>query len=208
MVAPSDRAGTKASRPRRADAQRNLEAILDAAVVCLTRDPDVSMADIAAAAGVGRVTLYGHYKDRRELIDAALVRTMQRADAILDATDTTGDPVAALTRLVASSWQVVHQFGNVLLAAHRDLPAERIDGVHDRVQRRLRTILERGQRSGAFRKDLPKRWMIATVTSLMHTAAIDATGGRVKADQVPGLIAATVVAAFTPPGTAVPAPSA
>lgn len=113
-----------APRAQRADARRNIAAILDAATVCLARDPEVSIADIATAAGVGRITLYGHFKTRADLVDAVLVRTVERADAILDATDTSGDPGDALARLVASSLQIVHQFGNILLAAQRELPAE------------------------------------------------------------------------------------
>ncbi len=207
MAREPDGVGAEAPRARRADARRNVEAILDAAVACLTRDPDASVVDIAAAAGVGRVTLYGHFKTRAELIDAALVRTLQGADRILETTDTTGDPAEALTRLVASSWQIVHQFRNVLLAAHRELPAERIRGVHDRVVRRIQSLLERGQRGGVFRKDLPKRWMVTTVLSLMHAAAEDVAAARLKVDQVPGLITATLLAAFTAPGAVVPAPA-
>ena len=85
-----------APRAQRADARRNIAAILDAATQCLARDPDMSIAGIAAAAGVGRITLYGHFKTRANLVDAVLVRTVQRADAILDATDTSGDPAEAL----------------------------------------------------------------------------------------------------------------
>ncbi len=202
-VAEDDR--TPAPRALRADARRNIEAILDAAVNCLARDPEVSVADVAAAAGVGRVTLYGHFKTRADLIDAALVRTVERSDQILDATDTTGDPTEALVRLVAASWQIVDQFRNILLAAQRELPAERIRGVHDRVLRRIQSLVERGQRSGAFRTDLPKRWLLTTAYGLMHAAAADAAAGRVKVDQVPGLVAATLIAAFTPPGAKVPA---
>src|SRR5215831_14312962 len=102
-----DARGT-ARRPQRADARRNIAAILDAATDCLARDPEMSIAGIAAAAGVGRITLYGHFKTRADLVDAVLARTVERADAILDATDTSGDPTQALARLVASSWQIVH----------------------------------------------------------------------------------------------------
>jgi AcrR family transcriptional regulator len=202
----SDGARIAPARVRRADARRNIEAILDAAIICLTRDPDVSVGDIAVAAGVGRVTLYGHFKTRADLIDAALVRTIERADEVLEATDTTGDPVEALTRLVASSWDIVHQFHNILLAAHRELPAERIRGVHDRIMRRAQSLVERGQRTGAFRSDLPKRWLITTIVSLMHAAAEDAASGRVKGDQAARLITATLLAAFTPPGAKVRVP--
>jgi TetR/AcrR family transcriptional repressor of mexCD-oprJ operon len=43
--------------PRRADARKNIAAILEAATACLAKDPDVSINEIAKAAGVGRVTL-------------------------------------------------------------------------------------------------------------------------------------------------------
>ena len=55
----------KPRRPKRSDALRNIEAILEAATTCLARDPDASVNSIAQAAGVGRVTLYGHFESRR-----------------------------------------------------------------------------------------------------------------------------------------------
>src|ERR1700731_535694 len=56
--------GAARERDRRADARRNIASILDAAQDCLSRDPTASIADIAQAAGVGRVTLYGHFGTR------------------------------------------------------------------------------------------------------------------------------------------------
>ena len=208
---PSDAGRRTTPRPQRADASRNVAAILDAATDCLARDPDTSIADIAATAGVGRITLYGHFKTRAELVEAVLVRTVERADTVLDATDTTGDPSAALTRLVAASWQLVHQFRNILLAAQRELPSERIRGVHDRILRRVQTLIERGRRAGAFRTDLPKQWLVTTTFSLMHAAAEDTAAGRLKAEDGADLITATVLSAFTPPiraGRGHPAPRA
>ena len=196
---PSSNARGTAPRAQRADARRNIAAILDAATECLARDPEMSLAEIAAAAGVGRITLYGHFKTRAELVDAVLARTIERADIILGATDTAGDPAEALARLVASSWQIVHQFRNILLAAQRELPAERIRGVHDPILRRVQDLIGRGQRAGTFRSDLPEQWLITTAFSLMHAAAEDTAAGRAKTDDAAGLITATLLAAFTPP---------
>src|SRR6516162_6240419 len=196
---PASDARGVARKAQRADARRNIAAILDAATDCLARDPEVSIAGIAAAAGVGRITLYGHFRTRADLIDAVLLQTVERADAILDATDTSGDPADALARLVASSWQIVDQFRNILLAAQRELPAERIRGVHDRILRRVQSLIERGQRTGTFRRDLPQRWLISTAYSLMHAAAEDVAAGRLAADDAARLITVTLLAAFTPP---------
>jgi TetR/AcrR family transcriptional regulator, mexCD-oprJ operon repressor len=189
-----------APRAQRADARRNIAAILVAAADCLARDPEMSIADIAAAAGVGRITLYGHFKTRAELIDAVMVQTIARADAALTGLDISGDPADALARLVAASWQIVHQFRNILLAAQRELPAERIRGVHDPILRRVQSLIARGRRAGTFRTDLPEQWLITTAFSLMHAAADDTTADRINPGDAAGLITATLLAAYTPPG--------
>lgn len=191
-------------RPLRADARRNIEAILHAAVTCLARDPDASIADIAQAAGVGRVTLYGHFRTRADLVDAVLDRTVRHADVTLDAVDTTGDPTRALSRLVTASWQIVHEYRAVRQAAQRELPAERLRGSHDRIMRRIQTIIDRGRRSGVFRTDLPRAWLVATAVGVMHTAAEECTAGRLDPDRAAAVVDATLLAALTPPGAAVP----
>lgn len=216
MAATARGAGRRASsqqRPatplveRRADARRNIESILDAAVLCLAGNPDASVVDIAQTAGVGRVTLYGHFKTRADLIDAVLTRTIGQADATLDATDTTGDPRQALTRLVGASWQIVHQFRSVLQAAQRELPPGRIRTVHDRILRRVQTLIDRGQRTGVFRDDVPKKWLVTTAFSLMHAAAEDNAAGRLDADDAARIVASTLLAALSAPGATVPSVS-
>jgi len=198
---------TTGTRAQRADARRNVAAILDAATDCLARDPEVSIADIAAAAGVGRITLYGHFKNRAELVDAVMGRTIEHADAILGTIDRAGDPREELARLVAASWQIVHQFRNILLAAHRELPAERIRGIHDPVLRNVQDLIECGQGAGAFRRDLPMQWLTTTAFSLMHAAAEDVAAGRLDASEAPRLITATLLGAFALPAPSGPAPS-
>jgi TetR/AcrR family transcriptional regulator, mexCD-oprJ operon repressor len=197
-----------APRARRADARRNIAAILDAALTCLAANTDASMADIAAAAGVGRVTLYGHFKTRADLIDAVLVRTTTRAHDILAQTDTAGEPHEALARLVAASWLLVDQFRFMLAAASRELPPERIRDVHDQVLGRIGELIERGRHVGVFRTDLPAQWLTGLCMTVMHAAAADVSSGRMPATEVPSVVTATLLAALTPPGTPVPAPPA
>jgi TetR/AcrR family transcriptional repressor of mexCD-oprJ operon len=199
--------GSRRGAQLRADARRNVEAILDAAVLCLARDPDASISDIAKAAGVGRVTLYGHFSSRADLIDAVLARTLERSHAVLGATDLSGDPRDALTRQVTSSWQIVDQFQSVLRAAQSELPAEQIRVRHDRVLSSLRALIDRGQACGAFRTDLSAGWLLTTWYSVMHAAAEDCAAGRMNPAGAAQTIAATLLAAFTPPGDPVPAPS-
>ena len=74
---------------RRADAQRNIAAILTAAAECLGRDPSASTSEIAKAAGVGRVTLYGHFPSRAELVDAVFVQAIATGEETLGQVDLT-----------------------------------------------------------------------------------------------------------------------
>src|SRR5829696_5011916 len=100
-----------------ADARYNIELILDAAEACLTRDADASMSDIAAEAGLGRVTIYGHFASRQVLIEAVVRRMLAVATAALDEVDLSGDPAGALERLVLATWRLILRSGSLLVAA-------------------------------------------------------------------------------------------
>jgi AcrR family transcriptional regulator len=204
----ADPAETPASRPRRADAKRNVAAIVTAAARCLARNPDTSVAEIAAAAGVGRMTLYGHFKTRADLLDAVLTRVIAETHETLDAVDVSGDPRDALVRLVAASWLLVDQLRHVLEAAQRELPAERIHQAHDQVLGRVQSLIERGQDTGAFRSDLPLAWLVSLAMNVMHAAAAEVSAGRLTSDLAPPVVAATLLAALTAPGAVVPSPPA
>lgn len=189
---------------KRADARRNVQAILDAAAVCLARDPDASVAEIARTAGVGRVTLYGHFASRAELVDAVVARAVEEGDAALDALDLSGDPRDALVRLVAQSWLTIVQIGSLMTAALETLSPERMLELHERPATRVERLVERGRRDGVFRTDLPASWLVGTLHRVMNGAAAEIEAGRLEPDDAAATIAATALAAFTPPGQPVP----
>lgn len=61
-------------RPHRADAARNFDAVLTAGRQLFNaRGPEVTMVEIAEAAGVGIATLYRNFTSREELIEAIYV---------------------------------------------------------------------------------------------------------------------------------------
>lgn len=95
----------------RADARRNRERILCAAARLVERDgPEaVSMDAVAAAAGVGKGTLYRRFGDRAALL-RALIEEPERAlqDAILHGPPPLGPGAPAAERL--------HAFGDTVLA--------------------------------------------------------------------------------------------
>ncbi|HEX4655769.1 MAG TPA: TetR/AcrR family transcriptional regulator [Streptosporangiaceae bacterium] len=74
------------ARPLRADARRNRDRLLDAAVLAFSRDrPDVTLDAIAKDAGVGIGTLYRHFPTREALIEAAYRNELGRlCDAVAE----------------------------------------------------------------------------------------------------------------------------
>jgi AcrR family transcriptional regulator len=91
---------------RRAIAEGNVEAILDATLELLEHDPKPSFVEIARMAGVSRPTLYAHFPTRENLIEAAVARAVE--DVARDARAARleeGSAAAALERLVKMLWR-------------------------------------------------------------------------------------------------------
>jgi AcrR family transcriptional regulator len=74
------------ARPLRADAQRNRDRLLEAAVSAFSREgPDATLDAIAKDAGVGIGTLYRHFPTREALVEAAYRNELARlCDAVSD----------------------------------------------------------------------------------------------------------------------------
>lgn len=189
---------------KRADAQRNIATIVEAATECLSHDPAASTSEIAKAAGVGRVTLYGHFPARSDLIDAVFVHAIDHGEAALSHVDLSGDPREAMSRLIESSWHIVNRFRSLLAAAQDALPPGRIRELHADPMKRVERLIERGQEEGAFRSDMPTSWLVGVTHNVMHGAADEINAGRLRADAAAGYITATILAAFTSPGERVP----
>jgi TetR/AcrR family transcriptional regulator, mexCD-oprJ operon repressor len=182
---------------RRADARRNAEKIVDAAVACLSRSPDASTSEIARAAGVGRVTLYGHFPTREALVEAALTRLLDEGDQVLECVDLTGDPRESLNTFIEAGWLLMAEADAVLEAAQGTLPPGRIQELHAKPAQRLEALIRRGQAEGVFRADLPTSWLASVLHHIMKGAAVDVRDGRLEQAAAPRLISETVLAAYT-----------
>ncbi|WP_084965423.1 TetR/AcrR family transcriptional regulator [Thermoactinospora rubra] len=196
----TSRTSTRRS-PRRADAERNIAAIVSAGLRLLSADPNVSVADIAQAAGVGRVTLYGHFPSREALVEAVLGHAIELADAILDDERLAGLPAPeAMTRLIESSWEILDRHRRLFTAADRVLPGERIRAHHDRTLQRVEELIVRGRDSGDFRTDLPVSWLVTTFYSILHSAAQEIEAGRLRRQDAAPVLTATLLSVLTGAG--------
>ncbi|MGH9250512.1 MAG: TetR/AcrR family transcriptional regulator [Acidimicrobiales bacterium] len=190
-------------RRRRADAERSIEAILDAALAVILADGDLTMAAVARAAEVSRVTLYAHFPTREALVEAVLRRTVVRSTSLVDDVDIDRGPAPdALARLVGSSWGVLSGFRNLHAAAATAMPADRLRQLHEPFVGPFERLISRGQAEGDFRADLPLSWLVATMLNLLHLTAEEVDAGRLRTDHAGEVVTATILGVLTlPPPT-------
>jgi TetR/AcrR family transcriptional repressor of mexCD-oprJ operon len=192
--------GSADQRPLRADAQRSIATIVRSAAELFSRRPEASMTDVARAAGVGRVTLYGHFPTREALVAAAVEHAVHEAAGAIDAAALDDGPAdEALVRLVRLAWPILDRHRGLHAAAGALRPSH-LRERHEALFRRIEALIKRGQDEGAFRTDLPASWLAAVAYNLTHAAAEEVTERRLSSDDAAAVLERTLRAAFARPG--------
>jgi TetR/AcrR family transcriptional repressor of mexCD-oprJ operon len=180
---------------RRADAERSIARVQDAAIDALTSDPDASMAEIARRAGVVRATIYVHFPTREDLIGAITERAIGDVADVIAATEPErGAPAEALRRVIEAAWQALARF-HALVAVNTRRPVDELHALHRPVLDLLEPLVERGQRDGSFRGDVPVRWHLSMILALIHAASGELRAERLAADRVQAALVETVLGA-------------
>src|SRR5918999_851466 len=166
---------------RRATAERNIEAILDAAERLLERGSEPTIVAVAGEAGVSRVTVYAHFATREQLLESVVERTVQRTTKALDAVEPErGPPLEALNRVIDIGWRDLDRNNAIAQAAGEQLTAEALRQAHETAHRRLSKLVDRGRRSGDFRTDVPAEWLVTAFHALIPAAGDDVRAGRMR----------------------------
>lgn len=192
---------TAASAPkrRRADAERSIAAITNAALEALAENPDVSMAEIARRAGVVRATIYMHFPTREALLDAVMEDAVaQVAEATRAAEPTQGEPEEALQRVLRATWLKLSDFQTLLAINTSRLSAKELHRRHQPVMTQFVPLIERGQAKGVFRRDVPVSWHLAMIRAIAHAASAEVRSGRISASEVEPAMLTTALAAVSP----------
>ena len=143
-------------------------AILQTAARLLA-EHDASMSEIAAAAGVGRATLYRYYPTREQLLAAIAAQALDEiAERIADANLEQASVAEGIERLARALLTVADRY--VVLVRERVKPDK--DDSDKRLGKPLRDLFERGIREGVLRSDLAAEAQLqlfaSSITAALH----------------------------------------
>jgi AcrR family transcriptional regulator len=168
-----------AHRRVRADARRNIDALLEAAkAVFAASGVDAPVREIAEKAGVGVGTVYRHFPQRAHLIAAVFRREM---DACADAApilEAEHEPFEALANWMQRYAAFVATKRGLAKALHSGDPAFGPLPAHfdQRLRPALRALLERAVTAGAVRADVDADDLLSAVANLCMSARDDRPG--------------------------------
>ncbi|MFT7764505.1 TetR/AcrR family transcriptional regulator [Clavibacter tessellarius] len=142
------------ARAPRKDAATNRQALIDAAVVALDRDPDASLETIATTAGLSRRAVYGHFATRDDLVREVLQRGARRIVESL-AGIAHDDSRIHVALIGARLWAEVEQVRVMARVAVRGPLAREVGTELAPLRSALQRVVERGIAAGELRGDIP-----------------------------------------------------
>lgn len=178
-------------RPMRADAQRNYERLLRAAVAAFTEHgaDDVSLEQIARRAGVGIGTLYRHFPTRQALLEAVYRDQVEalraRADELVSSSAPL-DALAAWLRALAAFSATKHNLTSALLAT-LGKDSDLMSVCSKVICEAADTLLGRAKQAGVVRADADSRDLIRLVHAV-NIATQHAPSDPGQADRLFGLV--------------------
>jgi AcrR family transcriptional regulator len=159
-------------RGRQAEARRNDQAIMDAALDVFTEDIGAPMSSVAERAGVGQASLYRRYPSREALLAGVCARGMtQMREAARAALDAPGDPWDALARFLR--WYLesgTSRLGGLLGSFAPE--AELFDLARE-TNEAMQALVERTAAAGRLRADVTGADLTLIVTQISSLAARD-----------------------------------
>jgi TetR/AcrR family transcriptional regulator, mexCD-oprJ operon repressor len=117
--------------------------------------------------------------------------------SIEDAKPDEGDPVEALERVITVAWDELERQEAIRQAAAEELSSEAVRRAHETAAGTVQRLIQRGRAEGAFRRDLPVQWLVASCFALLHTAADEVRGNRLKPDQAMSAVKTSLIELFT-----------
>ena len=180
-----------AGRPRRADARRNYEQLIEQAKIAFAEfGVDASLDEIARRAGVASGTLYRHFPTRLDLIEAVLAEQIaelvERGRELLSAPDEL-DALATWLRAMLVHGLTYRGLAAAVMNSALDRAGDLVSTWHAEMFAAGAALLARARESGVIVADADEADVLKMVSAIAW-AAQDAPDSAAQADRLLALL--------------------
>lgn len=164
------------SSQKRGDAQRNREAVLEAALQLLAEEPGASMQDIADASELGRSTVYRHFPTRDDLFAALQGVAVEHARREAERVFTRNAPFEETMRDLSG---VMLETGTRywFMLGSENAVSNELQEARRQPDSPIRNYFAAAVERGEIRDDLPVGWIMSSFQALSLVAMQDQRAG-------------------------------
>jgi AcrR family transcriptional regulator len=179
------------------------ERIITQAIACIAQNANSSMDEIAKAAGIGRATLFRHFKSRAELLVEIKLRAGGQLEAVVSPVFQSDLP--AREKLVRIVTRLIPLGASLNVSAYFIHPVKqedpRVMASYQRCMAQTRQLCLDLRAEGDLAKDVPVSWLVASMDSLIFAAWEKVESGDIAPKQAPWLVLNTFLAGHGTTGT-------
>ncbi|HEX6510263.1 MAG TPA: helix-turn-helix domain-containing protein [Chloroflexota bacterium] len=181
----------------KSESTRAERRIIEQAAHVLAEGRGRTMQEIADISGIGRTTLYRHFRTREDLIEAIKRQAVAEARAVIVGSHLDeGNAEDALRRAIAGFISVGDRYR---ILVEEGLPKREVDRDHADIGAELFALVERGQREGTFKTTLSPRWILTAMGSLAIAAIDQVQAGELARNHAAATVADTLLQGIRAP---------
>jgi AcrR family transcriptional regulator len=151
---PSATATATEARPRRADALRNRERVIEAAAeVFAAKGMDAGIPEIAAVAGVGKATVYRSFPSKEHLVAAIAVQRLAWITGSVTQALAEDDAGRAFEEVLVEIAERQAEDGAIAASLASEIHLPELEAARATTQAAFEALIDRARAEGALRAD-------------------------------------------------------
>jgi AcrR family transcriptional regulator len=174
---------------------------MDTALRFAMLQPAASLDEIAAAAGIGRATLFRHFPNRTALLRAAGQSVLERLEQRLRAEACAPNSADEVRRALRTVLTALIDGGlplHAVFAAPGVADDPVLKAACKRLDRHIEPILEAAASTGLLRAGIDAAWFEAAFDGLLYAAWTAVREGRIAREDAPQRLLETLLQGFGP----------
>jgi TetR/AcrR family transcriptional regulator, repressor for lfrA len=176
--------------------QDTRDRIIKQSIECMAQNINAGLDEIAAAAGVGRATLYRYFSSRADLLNAIKLAAGEELQTVIRPILESRLP--ARDKLIDIVTRLVPLGASLNVSAYFDLSSREKDpqvkASYLRHLAQARTLAQALKDEGAVSPEIPLVWLVASLDSLIFCAWEKVESGDIAPKQAPWLLLRTFLA--------------